>query len=161
MSSTFHFQVASCKNIFMKNNRCFAQLLQSLMLEECCASKLQYLGTDSSATFANHPDELHCLSMAAGMKMSRKQHLILLQSGPVGCIRSVMLSWHLEGRLVCTQKYSTNVLQCFPTVTSCILKLPCAPANGTKTKHFIRLITSVCTTRPKWASRDQKRTGHA
>lgn len=52
MTSTFHFQVASCKNIFMK-----------------------YLGTDSSATFANHPDELDCLStVAAWMKMSRKQH---------------------------------------------------------------------------------------
>lgn len=38
---------------------------------------------------------------------------------------------------------------------------PCAPANGTKTKQFIRLIASVCTSLPKWVSRDQRRTGHA
>lgn len=33
----------------------------------------------------------------------------------------------------------------FQPVTRCILRQPCAPANGTKTKHFIRLIASVCT----------------
>lgn len=49
----------------------------------------------------------------------------------------------------------------FQPVTCRILKQPCAPANGTKTKHFARLIASVCTSRPKWAPRDQRRTGHA
>lgn len=35
----------------------------------------------------------------------------------------------------------------FQPVTRCISRQPCAPANGTKTKHFIRLIASVCTSR--------------
>lgn len=104
-------------------------------------------------TAAAHHDETYCLTL---MKVYRKWRYLHVCVGEMCCSlhRSRWTHTVAGTRSITAPPGCSSVFQ--PVTCRCISKRPCAPANGTKTKHFVWLIASVCTSRPKWVSRDQR-----